>query len=341
MAASLPNKLGNLPLNTSSPFPDAGKFEGEIANGDRPPLEWWQRPVSEPISELDIPPRYELLFALILISSVGNFALVPSVEGVGSIRSLAWIAYAWIGMAGAQFVIHSVLFCLWNRPLWSRAAWAAIGGLPPCLAFLFGASIEIPLGQVNSQQFWELVGAIACVPLFLLAVQLPFWMLRFCFRGRIDRGTIVKTGRTSDVWRIRDLLIGTAVVGALIALMKVAKPDRINGDEYYPVIFMMMGAASAISLMNSLPTVIAVLRGSTVWGPIVGVFLLDAAMYAAIMVLGTLASGRPPPASACFEIAWLVFGFSGSVVGVLLVIRRCGYRLYLRDEAAGSEKGMV
>ena len=137
------------------------------------------------------------------------------------------------------------------------------------------------------------------------------------------------SSRQSDAatFGIRDILVATAVVALALSAARLAVPDSFSSDEEFllPLAIAVL-AAAGISLLTTLPVVVATLRTRRMWLFLPAALLLDVMIVVGFVVIMREIYGYPPQ-EVYFGLVFLVGGFFASLAGVLLVVRGFGYRL--------------
>ncbi len=167
-----------------------------------------------------------------------------------------------------------------------------------------------------------------CLPLILLAAQVPVWILRFCFRCQIVHGD--DASATLGPLRISHLLVATAVTAVALALARVAlwqSREALLGQDSMVALACAVLVIMLISTIVVLPTVLAALY-SRRWKMTLGITV--AVVSAIIVGVVTLS-----PVRVGGRIWWdqvlvaIVFpeSFLLALSAPLVMARQLGYRL--------------
>jgi len=205
--------------------------------------------VIDPSSQLQNDVRLGIIVFLFALINLLAFPLMESPYRTDWIKS-DWIASVWLGTLFTQSALISVWCILAPVRAMNRTSWGLIIGSLWLSCGIIGGSI---LTSNEESEFWTVVCSI---PLLLLLVQLPLWILRIWFRWRIVDRSDVATVQQPEKLRIRDVMLITGVVAGVLALAKLGNIGNSQSDaEFFGRLFVygavVLGAA-AITIPNSL-----------------------------------------------------------------------------------------
>lgn len=256
----------------------------------------------------------------------GNLFVVPMMDEITPRDWLAVFVYGWFGAIVAQGGLHSI-WCVFAPVANStRLRVAIVAALFWCGAWAVGFLAAISDHPHEIDDFWKTTAAILlCLPLIVIAIQAPLWLARFWFRWRIRHAGDgpVEVGATP--LRIRHVMLGTAAVALALGMARLAEAITDDSDLLIGVV---VGALCTLlsSLLIILPVLVATLRVRRLWLSLSAIALLGCVFYAGMMSVGTMMFGRPSPEDA-FGMAVTIGSLYICLAGVLLVLRRLGYRL--------------
>ena len=280
-------------------------------------------------------------------------------SALGNPSDLFWQYLLQFTLAGsilliaAQLLVASLILGCGPGPFWLRLAayWGALGWLAGSLggSFLLYPwllrwleQVQMRNGILVHDSFYKtepggLITVAATAPLILLAIQLPYWVLRASGGGRLVRLTAdapAAENSGSESLSIRNLLAATAIVAVSLGLLQLA--DRHSGHEvagtHQFTVLLASGLAALGSLIGGTPFAVLFLRKVSInvaWAVTVGAALCCATAFSS---LGLLFDDRIfwqafVAALFCFLI---LFGSQGIA---LTVLRQAGWRLISRGSA--------
>ncbi len=247
-------------------------------------------------------------------------------SGIGPNDPQAALVFMCVGAIGAQGALHAVWCVLAPVGFIKRLAVGVGTGL-----ILFGAWA---LGFLVSEKFLppdfrEIVRTgLLCLPLMAIAIQSPLWLARTCFGWRVARGGDPSRPSGGATFALRDIFIATAVVALALSAARLAVPDSVSSDDEFllPLAITVL-AAAGISLLTTLPAVVATLRARRIWLALPAALLLDVMIVVGFIEIVSAIEGSPPPWQAYVFLAYMAVSFFVCLSGVLLVARGLGFRL--------------
>ena len=183
-------------------------------------------------------------------------------------------------------------------------------------------------------------------------VQTPLWILRGAFGWRIELPDAIQkhAAKRPLQFDLKYLLVLTAVIGALLALIRQSLPELPNNRDWWPVIGVFLEVAPFIFVIAALC--------ATLFLPCLWVALLDNPSWSllwlgatlalepiGILELAAIAFGSFGSATAngrmlaCMYA--FVFGLTLTALGCLLITRALGYRLVSRNKVTPVPEGDV
>jgi hypothetical protein len=193
-----------------------------------------------------------------------------------------------------------------------------------------GASLYLSEVGYMGGDFWiPTLSVFLCLPLFMLAVQTPLWLVRVWLGWRIIHSDDHPFPARRMKLAIRDLMIGTGLVALALALGRIAQSISATSGEQvlFALIIMALGAAVLSSLVT-LPAVIATLRARRL---LLGLAVFLAIQLGVAFVLAAIVGVTR--ASMFFALDMIVLFTSNAIVfvlfvcGVLVPARWLGYQL--------------
>ena len=264
------------------------------------------------------------LLGCVLVFALSNFGLMPLASAVRPNDPAAALVFVCFGAIGAQGGLHAVWCVLAPVGFIKRFAAGAVAGLVLFGAWAvgFAASEGLPLGEYD----WQIVvTGLLCFPLIAIAIQLPLWLARVLRGWRVVHLADPLRHSSAATFGIRDVLVATGVVALALSAAKLAVPDSVSSEEEF-LLPLAVGASAAagISLLTTLPVVVATLRTGRPWIPLAAALILNVTtVFGAIAIIGAILRNPAPPQVYSF----MAGGFYVCLAGVLLVIRGLGYRL--------------
>jgi hypothetical protein len=244
-----------------------------------------------------------------------------------------------MGYIGAQAAVHAIWSVLgpWNR--WIRPLLSALTALILFLLFWVGIAVE----EFGRSSFWEATWSfLCCLPLFLLATQLPLWFFRMWLRCRfVFRSDTESTSATRPL-SLRDLMLATVVVAMVFAAARLAKPEEVDSvAEFLLPVLLGAAVAGVISLCTTVPTVFAThLARNTVVAVTVAVGI-EAVFFVSLIAIASLIEGTSPPSDAFFYLTVVFVSYSVFLTGPILLSRLLGYRLVWGRQTESKRLGDV
>ncbi|NQU20404.1 MAG: hypothetical protein HQ567_03910 [Candidatus Nealsonbacteria bacterium] len=239
------------------------------------------------------------------------------------------LLYAILGAIGAQAGLHAIWCVLAPVGFAKRFAVGVGTGL-----FLFGAWAVGHAAYVYERayygpDYWETVlTALLCLPLLAIAVQLPLWMMRMWCGWRILYRASPFRHAGFEAFGIRDLLVATGMVAVALsaAQLGISRGDSPADVALLPLVIG-AGVAAGISLIVTLPGVVATLRARRRWLALPVTLLLYMIVVFGFIAIITAIEGRSPPREAYYGMAGVGGSCFACLVGVMLMARGLGYRL--------------
>jgi len=209
---------------------------------------------------------------------------------------------------------------------WKRCAVGSAVALAWFLAWGMGGELMETIGTRKDLYSGPPVTAIAfCLPLMILSVQLPFWILRWWLRWRVQPHSTLNRSSAWRPLRISDLIVATATVSMALAAARFAE-GLTQVESLMSNTLVWAGVTAMASTVILVPAVAAVLRFGTPWcmsSAVVCAYVSIANMPPAMASHG---DDLPPWVMHMF-VSGISFGFIGSFCGFLLAFRLLGYRL--------------
>jgi len=232
------------------------------------------------------------------------------------------------GMIGAQMALFAIWCALVPLHWLKRMLMAVISGLVLYGAWAAGYAIYTLHSSWLRERLWErLVTGLLCLPILLLAVQIPLWMMRIWFRWRIAHPD-EDSSETFQPLRIRDLMIATTAIAMALAAAQLSQTISVpSGNGSIVPLVVAAIVIMVLSAISVLPAVLAVLRSRRLllaMGFVFSVYVAIAGSYAALIVL---LSEAPLDWEMFVGMPALAVGFFVELTLPLLIARRFGYRL--------------
>lgn len=316
-------------------------------------------------------------FALTNLSVIPLFMVIVDLVFSGLFGNPRSAAKAWLPVfIGVELILLACIpaqalllaLCLaWTSGSWWRrtaeywlAVLAAIGtvlaGIPLfwLLALIYDwATGDLAAGfraggplnwNVDSGSFWEQVwgitATICALPMILLGIQAPFWMIRLFAGWRLE-STVVGSEQSprqspaAESLSIKDLMLTTAIVAASLALLQFA--DRVitrETDETLALLFATLIIAAVcvvVSLLTAVPLVLLFFSRYSVqlcWG---ATLFATGACVVAVFAISQAVSPTTNPLDQFGTTCALAYGYTcGSALGLTL-LRCSGWRLRGRN----------
>ena len=284
----------------------------------------------EPIAWRTVLQAHAPAIVLLLLLASTNVAFAMLINGT--------VHFVWIedyehilgglgtGILAAELALHSIwtVFGRWQI-VWRGLASVTVAML---LVMCFFGPLVFGMSDIGREFFWrEIVKTILCLPILLLCIQTPMWILHSGWGWQIRHVTSEPTSGESSQLSIGGLLLATAVIAAAIACVRLAAPQsRTIPAALIPLAFA-GGCAVVLSLTTVVPALFATLKTRR-FGMAMCIQLISSGTVLLILVttLSLLGQAWPDPEDWCD----LVAGFAGNqttLLAPLLVLRSQGYRL--------------
>jgi hypothetical protein len=174
-----------------------------------------------------------------------------------------------------------------------------------------------------------------CLPLLALAVQLPLWIVRIWDGWTIVLAEASYPDSRKQPLQIRHILIATGVVAVALATPRAFDTGDAAPIGFLPMLVLQALVYSVLSLLTTLPITVATLRAQR-WPRAFALAALPGILIGGGM-LATIAFSAPPRImwEAYAMITCVLASFYATTGGVLLIVRRAGFRLSRRRDASG------
>ena len=272
--------------------------------------------------------RGPLVFVTLLFASA-NFLVVLLMHGGRFGRNdeiFSIIMSTWVGAVPAQLGLLAVWVVLGSQLFWQRLLTSSAAGITLVLSWCLGMVITVNGDLRSVGEFLSVV--LLCIPLFFLAIQSPLWLVRYWFNWRIVKLSDKQDRRQPPSFRIRDFMIGTAVVAIVVTLARLGRPNFAPEAGYWTGLFVGLAIAFSVSLSLLPLAVLAVLRWEQIVGGVTGLFGVTLIW---LMVLLMVSNMRGAGGDVSMEVlVWSLCAVTSLVAclaGPLYLVRRAGYRL--------------
>ena len=277
--------------------------------------------------------RVVVITGLCLLAVAGN-VVVPSF--FWGINQMDWLLHC-VFVATGALVAEVCLLAIWC----GSSLQAIKYRLPVTLALLLVATcsfclgLQLPdMGQAGRGMPLEAALVITGAGFGLFVVmQVPLWLIWRTTGSRIATPETARLGesRQGKQFSLGYLMLGTALVGVLLVLVRNSLPEECDGIRLRELveIFMFLLIYIGLSSLLCLPCIWITLterpqiRSSlTLAGTIIsGPFIMLACTN---MIFPGQESAEVIPGVLCYE-----FGLAGTTLAVLFVLRSLGYRMFL------------
>lgn len=184
----------------------------------------------------------------------------------------------------------------------------------------------------------DLLVMLLTLPVVLLSIQTPLWVVRIFFRAEIARPDHPPTGSYRYPVRIKDLLLATAAIGVAVALVKAAASldPQTNAETLYRIMLTVGVVAGTFSLIVVLPMICLVMNGESrvrlMSAPAIWLLLI---LVGVVTFLGVTAG---PNARAISSFLMISGAFTAVLCGGLFTARSQGYRLRWSSHQVDAER---
>jgi len=250
---------------------------------------------------------------------------------------LFWDVYGW------NFVQYAALFATGGlaAEVCLLAIWSALGAqsvvfrvpLTGSLVLVAGCAYVIGLRFPGDDLPLDVgIFMIAAGLLMYGCIQVPLWVLRVVTQQRIDVPEETDGASSAGApvqFTVRDLLIGTAVVGMLLVLVKHSLPEgHLSTHARWFVVVGTGLVFVAFSAAICLPCIWLTLRDNPnrSWALGLSIVVLGGppVVFAALVAIS---AGGPDVAEVIMGIYVFGLGTAATLILVLLIVRAIGYRL--------------
>lgn len=176
----------------------------------------------------------------------------------------------------------------------------------------------------------EFICLLFCLPLAFLGVQLPLWVWRIAGGWRIVRADAEPAGSTTAArqFRLQDALAAMSLLAVAFGLASLGLAGAEGGDNPWMPFLSFCMFCSVWSAISTLPCLWACFaarrkRRSAV---LIGVYVVVITAILGVVVNSFVRSALPPEMVVTFFLFHA--GLLGLMLGVLHVLRICGYVLH-------------
>jgi hypothetical protein len=304
-----------------------------------PPIKWRpleERRLSSDEEESSIP--WGWLTGLAIGFALLNFSFMPVAMafrgpvGPNDIR-LYLVAFG-LGAIGSELGLLAIAAVFGPGTAWRRHLLGAVLVVVLTYFAIAGNSLAESLHSITTfygAQNWPFA---LLVPILFYACQLPLWPLRSFFCWRIaEQGEAKNAPRLS----IAGILSATGAIALALGavrlghnLMQLVLPVGANIDaSLWWLLVGIWAAAIAVISLAVLPLfTLAIFRTkSPLWG-VAGAAAWSALLFETAITIVRVVSGGWPTVFPWHLLATVVVGFTTGLIGPLLIVRQCGYRLF-------------
>lgn len=263
----------------------------------------------------------------ISLFAVVDFAIGPLMRWISPNDLAAPIVYTCFGVIGAQAGLHAVWCVLAPVGPVMRLATGVGAGLLFLVAWALGFTLFTFEQPLRYNYRWEFVSVVLlCLPLVVIAIQLPLWAARIWCRWHVVHVTDSSGQSTYKAIGIRNMLVATGVLAMALSAAQLAAPDgTVSGAAMLLPLLIGAGAAAAVSLSTTLPAMAATLHAVRPWRAMICVLLLQVLILLGILSIVAVFVGLPRRGGV--GVTFMAIGFTACLNGVMLAARGLGYRL--------------
>ncbi len=213
------------------------------------------------------------MLGLVAFCATAIFAVNPLMDAISSQDTLAVLVYSCFGIICASPAHLAVLATLWSVPFWWRM-FVSIGiGLLFISAWICGYWVVY---TDHGYGLWDVILFSLrreyglrplCVPLVFFAIQFPLWIARTAFRWDLTTQDPDET-HTFHPLTIRDILVGMTLVGLGMTAARFSMSYSGNNgspEDFWMVVGIVMASVSGVSLISTLPVLVASFRIQRLW----------------------------------------------------------------------------
>jgi len=282
---------------------------------------------------------------------------------IGFVFSEVWIVVLGLAAIFTQFALISVWWVFAPVSAMRRTVWGLIVGSVWYLSTAIGYAIFRSAGQLHD--IWEsgllilivdvidlddvvsYIGnskEIACsLPLLLLVVQLPLWILRIWFRWRIVYRSEVATVQQPRKLRIRDVMVVTAAIAIALAVAKLGNADVRRTDVAYIGDVLIYGILFLVGATITIPPTLLVgmrrpRKPKRSWQALIAQVVLVATAFVGL----SLFVGVFLPDNVGGLLSVIVAMYFVATLTIFRIFARRGFRLLTkRDDAPAKPAGRL
>lgn len=261
---------------------------------------------------------------------VTNIVSFPLLFPRGPDHVLVMVLYAaGLSAIGAQMGLHGIWCVLAPLPWAKRFLVGATSGLvlygSVAVGWIVVPSLRHELGE--SDLLIALVTGLLCLPLLLLAAQVPLWIMRIWFRWRIAHRDDVPSATLRPL-RIGHLLLAMATIAAALAAARISQSISASpGNDGIVVLAVAALVIMVISAITVLPAVLAGLYARRLPLAHALAFAADVAVVVGYVALFVALGGERLEWEIVIFMAGVAGGFFATLTVPMLIARRLGYRL--------------
>ena len=270
--------------------------------------------------------------ALVLPFALVNVVVVPLGYRVGPVDPGGVWVFVCMGAIGAEAALHAIWCVLAPVGFAKRLAIGAGVGLVLFGAWAVGYAVAVSeYGGLDEYYWGYVVTALLSLPLLAIAIQSPLWLARLWLGWSVAQPGEPFRKSHAEAFRIRDLLVATGAVAAALSAARLAVPDDVSySDRFFVGLVIGALVAAGISLLTTLPVVVATLRASRTRVALLALLgMLPLAVTITIGFTATWAAiaGSRAPTWAYVGLASMAASYLVCLAAVMLVVRGLGYRL--------------
>ncbi len=206
-----------------------------------------------------------LAIALVALCAAAGFAVNPLMNAIQPGDVMAVLVYSCFGVICASAAHLSVLATFWSVRFSLRMIVSIGIGLLFVSAWFCGYYVVY---IDRNYGFWdETLTMLLCVPLVFFAIQFPLWIARIAFRWDL-RTQAPDEPHTFHPLTIRDIFVGMTLVGIGMTAARFAMSytgEDTPTEEFWMVVGIVMASVSGVSLISTLPVLVASFRIQRPW----------------------------------------------------------------------------
>jgi hypothetical protein len=277
--------------------------------------------------EVEMGSSYQLGLAIVVLFAMANFMFGPMTSVANPGDWEIFVLFAMFGLIIVQFPLHAVWLVLSPVDIQIRLLGAFVAAGVWFTAWTCGMIALALLENFYGDMLTEIIRPVFfSLPLIVLAVQTPLWLVRFLLNWRLVNWNRPSHASSQDRFHLRHIFVATAVSGLVIALARLG--DTRGDDEQYMLAVLTIAViCGGVSTCTLLPLLVATLRSRRVWVQVPLTILLQWFLVNCVFAMLQYVAPTGTSGGVVFGLQVMFLTYNCLLATVLYLLRLCGYRL--------------